>query len=591
MAFMLNRRIPVAVSTAALIAIAVCGLIITPKAADAQAADPPGKRRPGGFADSGVYVGGTAWGGTLNHMRVPVAADINGRLAEGRNAGCLNVVQLEGDRNWRGDPAQLAAQLTEWLKKTDMSKVDILMLGEEHMYDAGQHLDPLYDLVKIHCDVPVYVWPSAPLGPLGKADGYGYDNYGARYTAFRRKLVEFLSTGKPVVFCIDGSGYSDILSAREQVMVCREFDIPAFYFIADSGSGGMNGWLGGGAVYVPWRNFVFSALEFQRRGAGSSPLSAGDIVWGEPIDLAGDYDGKIAYSWSGIGLATVYGFKRLKIDSAGVRALDQREVSLDYQFWSLLSVENAQLSLSLETSNIKPSKPMKVELSRYGKNDDWRAIVATPDADGKMVCNLGSPGREFRIRITLPDQTAPALKSCDLTGNVAVTDDRATDLGLFVDGWRGGVRYQQNLSAGIWKTMGVVDSPQALEPSGLAMRGVSGGASANVVQKFVSQKPLNNIVIKLTGQCNGRNLGGSFSLGVSLDGKNVIKQGLSGSEPVGSDGTYCGTHIADLSATAEFKGVTAFYVHMGQSNGSGLRTGVSSSLATLEIDAAVGQTP
>jgi len=137
--------------------------------------------------------------------------------------------------------------------------------------------------------------------------------------------------------------------------------------------------------------------------------------------------------------------------------------------------------------------------------------------------------------------------------------------------------------------MGVVDNSAALEPDGLALRGASGyGVSANVVQKFVSRRPLKDIVVRLTGLSNGRNLGGSFSLGVSLDGKNVIKQGVRGGEPEGSDGTYHGTHIADLSGIADFQGVTAFYVHMGQSNHSGLRGSVSSSLETLEIDAAFG---
>jgi len=137
--------------------------------------------------------------------------------------------------------------------------------------------------------------------------------------------------------------------------------------------------------------------------------------------------------------------------------------------------------------------------------------------------------------------------------------------------------------------MGVVDNSAALEPDGLALRGASGyGVSANVVQKFVSRRPLKDIVVRLTGLSNGRNLGGSFSLGVSLDGKNVIKQGVSGGEPERSDGTYHGTHIADLSGIADFQGVTAFYVHMGQSNHSGLRGSVSSSLETLEIDAAFG---
>lgn len=585
---MLKHKTSRVVATAAFAVIVVSGLTFAPRVADAQATNPSASRRPAGFADGGVYVAGNAWGGTLNHMRVAVGDDINARLAEAKKVGCLNVIQLTGDENWRGDPKKLAAQLTVWLKKTDTSTIDILMLGEEHMYDAAKFLDPLYDVIKKHSDVPVYVWPSFTLGPLGKADGYAYDHYGGRYTDFRRMVTVFLSTGKPVVYCIDGSGYSDVVSAREQVMVCREFDVPAFFFIAESGSGGMDGWLAAGAVYVPWRNFVFSALEFQRRSAGTSPLRAGDMLWGEPIDIAGDYDGKVAYSWSGIGPATVYGFTRLKIDSAGVRALDTREASLDYQFWSLLPLENARLTLSPGTSDGRQSKPLKVELSRCGKIDEWRAVEAASVAEGKTAYDLGSPGREFRLRITLADPAAPALQACELTGNVVTTQDRATDLGLFVDGWRGGIRYQQNLATGLWKTMGVVDSPTALEPSGLAMRGQPGGAAANVVQKFVSQKPLKNIVVRLTGSHNGRNLGGCFSLGVSLDGKNIITRGVSGGEPVESNGVYRGTHIADLSNIPEFKSVKTFYVHMGQANTSGVRMAVSSSLDVLQIDAAVG---
>ena len=49
------------------------------------------------------------------------------------------------------------------------------------------------------------------------------------------------------------------------------------------------------------------------------------MVWGEPIDLAADYVGKINRSWSGIGNATVYGLKRLGIDESGVRVLGKGE--------------------------------------------------------------------------------------------------------------------------------------------------------------------------------------------------------------------------------------------------------------------------
>ncbi len=576
-----TQKIVTAGMTALVVAMStVIWMAATPEAVSAES------RRPGRFADGGIYVGGTMWGGSLNHMRVSMGDDINARLAAARSAGCLNVVQLSGDGNWRGDSTKLAAELADWLKRTHMAAVDILMLGEEHPYDAGSHLDPLYDVVKKHCDVPVYVWPSAPLGPLGKADGYGYDNYGAPYTVFRQNLQRFLSTGKPAVYCIDGSGCSDIVSAREQVMVCREFDVPAFYFIADSGVGGASGWLFGGAVYAPWRNFVFSALEFQRRNAGPSPLEAGDMVWGEPINLAADYEGRIDCSWSGIGQATVFGFKRLRINAEGVRPLDQRTASLDYQFWSPLPVEKAQWVLSLTPSGEKPSKPIKVEHSRCGMLGEWRTLDIASETDERVVYDLSNPGREFRLRMTLPNQSSPAIRSCRLTGRVAIPEDRVTDLDMYVDGWRGGVRYVQDLNAGLWKTMGIVGSPQALEPDGLALRGKVGGASANVVQKFSSSKPLGKVVVRLTGQCNGRNLGGSFSLGVSLDGQNVIAQGMRGGEPTAADGTYRGTFTADLSDIPEFKGVKAFYVHMGQVNSSGLTARASSRLESLEIDAA-----
>ena len=114
------------------------------------------------------------------------------------------------------------------------------------------------------------------------------------------------------------------------------------------------------------------------------------------------------------------------------------------------------------------------------------------------------------------------------------------------------------------------------------MRGVKGYAiGVSAVEKFSSSHPLNNVVIRVSGMSHSA-LGGSFSLGVSLDGKTTIKLGT----PVGrrrEDGLYRGTHALDLREVPEFQSVREFYVHMNQRNGSGVRTNTSSSLNTLEI--------
>ena len=61
---------------------------------------------------------------------------------------------------------------------------------------------------------------------------------------------------------------------------------------------------------------------------------------------------------------------------------------------------------------------------------------------------------------------------------------------------------------------------------------------------------------------------------------------MSPASHVGKVGSaYHGTHTLDLAGVPEFEGIREFYVHMRQSNGSGIRGNVSSRLDTLEIEA------
>ena len=484
-------------------------------------------------------------------------------------------------------------KLGRWLERTDLSSVDVLHFGEEHPYNAAAWLDPLYDAAKAaDPNLPVYVWSSYPLGPSDRSDGHVYDAYGLGYTSFRRKAMTFLGTGKPLIMCVDGSGYSDLIASREQVMVCREFDIPVFYFVAENGWGGYGGWYAKPtAILAPCRNFVFSAMEFQRRSRAEEPIAAGDMIWGDMIELSGDEDGRIDFAWTGLGRATVYGFQRLKIDRGDVSLKDDREAALDYQFGSLLPVRDGQLVLKTHlTSPEQSAAGIRVARSRCGKSDTWQELSGTYEG-GFLSYEVGEMGRECRLRISLIGQDKAAnravLRGCRLTGSVTAPPDRAIDLDAHYDGWRHKVRFGQDMGAGSWRLLGRVDHAESLEPGlALAMRGAAGFVrSATVVERFRSAHRLKDIVIRLTGYSHSA-LGGSFSVGVSLDGKEVLSQGVRGGQPR-NDGYYEGTHTIDLTDIPELQGVKEFYVLLTQLNGSGHHGNVSTRLNRLEIDATI----
>lgn len=557
----------------------------------------PHERRRGTFAGSGGFYAGGSGGseGALNTFRATLDADINARLREARQKGLINVVQLVEPDRWRGDLHKAQESLSRWLRSTQLSLIDVLHLCEEHPASAAANLDRIYEQIKAaDPTLPVYVWPSYPLGPFGKSDGWVYDAYGADYTDFRRIAFDFLRTGKPLIVCIDGSGYSDIRSAREQLMVCHELNLPVCYFVADGGSGGINNWRGlARAALIPWRHFVFSGIEFQRLCRNDS-FTAADMLWGEPIELGSGDGNKFAYTWQCLGPATVFGFTNLNVNNERFGIKSGRSAALDLPYWSVFPVKKAEFKVSV---NRDPENSIKVKLSRCGQKDDWKELPGRY-ADGNMTYQLGdSLAHEFRVRIELAgndiDENNPLfVGGYSLSGEVNLPHDRAFDLDFFFDGWREGIRLRQDFAAGQWRSLGIVDNAGALEPDGSpALRGLTAGSvTCTIIEKFTSAKPLANLAVRLTGFENRRNLGGTFSLGISLDGKEVLKKAapeLDGidKQNVRPDGSFNGTICLDLSSVPKFSGCRTFYVHLQQQNNSGVRGNISSKLERLEIDA------
>ena len=545
-------------------------------------------RRRGSFADGGLYACGVRYGGSLAHRRVRVGADINDWLRAEKDKGHLTVVQLDDGRKWRGGE-ESHALLRQWLERTELGLIDILHFCEENLYNAQSWLDPLYDIVKEHdADLPVYVWYSMPLGPGSeKADGYWYDYYGRGYTSFRDKVRQYLATGKPLGMTVDFSLFSSLEAAREQVLVCREFDLPVNYFAAHHGAGHCAGWYQGKhgyALFVPARNALFSALELQRRSQSTSSLAAGDFFWGDAIELSPDAEGRVERAWSGLGQATVYGFQSIAVADGTVRSTGSPPGSLDYQFWSLLPIENCRLELVPTEGKPLP----RVEMSRCGAPGEWRGLNAGEDGPMFPVEPLDGRLREFRIRLSFEDAEA-AFAGARLVGKAVVPDDKAVSLyPEFYHGWRRRIQYEQRFDAGPWRALGWMNGGNHLEPGPvLAMRGAPGRAvSTEVVQRFTSERPMRDIVVRLEGWHNSANLGGSTALAVSLDGENVLVEGTS-EGVTDSSGRWSGLHTADLREAQQFAEIREFYVHLRQRNGSGIRSHISSRLETLQITASV----
>lgn len=117
--------------------------------------------------------------------------------------------------------------------------VDIVFLSEENIaWNNGLEIqNALYDHVKAeHPDLPVYQWftpydtPHAGL----RADGWIIAPYRLNAQDFRTYLMKYVATGLPVINCVNASpSVGAFQSSQDQVDICREFNVPMFFYAVD----------------------------------------------------------------------------------------------------------------------------------------------------------------------------------------------------------------------------------------------------------------------------------------------------------------------------------------------------------------------
>jgi hypothetical protein len=547
-----------------------------------------------------------------------------------RESGVTSMKRLEEFK--RGADLILAA--------LDLKEVYAVFIDEENVVWGGglEALNGAYDHIKAHYPhLPVYQWLSAPEVPHPKlkADGWVYDLYTVRKNQFRKHVMKYLVTGKPLVMCINAS--PDIAtfetpligfeSSQDQVDVCREFGVPMFFYCVDPIDGSPAKWLYSDEPDIAkWRGWCFQVIEqAHRTDASQLPYPSANFSPGQPIEAAGDAQNRFVYHETFDGLqfiddATIHGFLNLRWDGEKevlyVPAPRDKAVTVQliYHFFSMFDLYDASASLAGEVDSQNGSW-ISLELSTDGRT--WQQLVKQPVSKGaqgtKAKMGTGArhpmlvpvsltapqeigaalnPGKNLWVRVTMhappskAQQPACLLKELTVSAKVLPPRRREILLKLRPD-QRNRFYYRDDFDCQRYLHLAEIENSEMLlwRRGEIWTHGVEGRGNIVVLrQKFVSAHPLKNIKVRMKSLAHERNLGAHNELAVSLDGKQKLRQETTAGKE-GQAYCYSGVLEIDLSQDERFTGVREFWVHLEMHSMSGVKTGRSNSIDWFEVEA------
>ncbi len=574
------------------------------------------------FSRLGVYAADFEFC-TLSVVKVPYAGDaataerltgLRSRLKASRAAGRTVLLGL-----YTFDRVKHAHPLAEYIANTDavLAAVDIedvhaVFLNEENVtWNNGLAvLNGIYDHVKgVFPRLPVFQWLSAPDGPHPdlKADGWVYDYYGQDRAATRRKVMEYVVTGKPLVFCLNASPDVARFDApgggrisQEQFEVCREFNLPVFAYCVDLRYGNPFIWWHSAAPEIaPWRTWLLGVVDTVRQTAGVRlPLAAADYSDADPVEAAPDAEGWFRWEESFervdfLRRCSARGFRNLRWDAGGRRLLLEpvsaafRQTELFVRVVSdfVMSAPEA----SLEVGSTASPGGVRLQLSATGHN--WpHSAFCRQDASLLAVSAAGDPafaGREFWVRVSadVGEAAATALALDSLRFACRVTPPAQPGLCLEPDR-QGQLCFEDRFASAKYRWLAVIENGDAIAwmPGQLAISGVAGRGNRVVLRWPVTcARPMSDLAVTLDGRANGPNLGATTTLGASLDGLALLATVSTRDRPADRNGWQHGPLELDLGSDARFAGVQAFWVHIELVNGSGVKTNPSNQVTRLAI--------
>jgi hypothetical protein len=553
-------------------------------------------REPLHFGDIGIY--GTLYDFCTFSVYKLFPTEDAERLAHYRDmihrshaAGKFNLVGLYSfDRVKHSQPIETYIRQTDQLLDAiDHAEVDAVFLSEENVtWNNGlEILNQLYGHVKSRYDGPVYQWYTMPDVPHPKqrADGWIIDPYGFRHTEFRRYLMKYLVQGKPVIACINASeDVAEWESSHEQVLVCREFSVPTFFYAVDREFGAPNIWLRSDEPgLAQWRGWVFRVMEMAQATPTALPEPGAQFSPGRPVEVAADEGGIVQFEEdfaevSFLDDATVTGFLRLRWSGEEETltlvpdGTPPGAATLSYHFFSVLPMHNGRVSVATTGAGVG------VEVSTDGQT--WQASETTTE---------GWEGQNLWVRLTLSSppggRAGPVLDSWLAAARAAPPAERAIELKAV----RGRVHYEDPFEAPRYLQLAEVDRPEELiwRRGSLSIRGTEGRVNrVEVRQRFTCEQPLRNLRVELDSRAWERDLNAHNELGLSLDGREVLVSETTRGKAAES-GRYDGTLTLEATDDDGFGSVREFWVHLVMVNASGVHTNPSNVLRNLDVRADV----
>ncbi len=501
------------------------------------------------------------------------------------------------------DRVKLSKPIEEYIKNTDellshlpLDVIDAVFLSEENIvWNNGLEVqNRLYDHVKQKWGLTVYQWytPYDVPNAKAKADGWIIDPYRWQTQAFRKYLMKYLVTGKPVINCINASPEIEPWEAsQDQVDVCREFNIPMFFYCVDPLQGSPFIWMKTDEPSMArWRGWFFRTREMAH-GTDTSelPLPSADYSPGQPVEVAGDEANRFEYADDFLGLkfiddATINGFMSLRWDGEkerlGVIASAQppARTSLTYHLFSEFKMRDPSMAATFEP---EPGAGASLRVSFSGDGHTWQDTELGRALDGFSGRNFWV---RFRVEAGGGEPGRPVAWMSDLAIRGECVPPAARQVELVPTHRRGNFEYRDDFEAQRYLHLAHIEGGEDLEweRGRLSVRGAEGRIVRSALRwKFVSEKPLKKLHLAIKSYAH-KQLAAHNEIGVSLDGKNLLVSDTTAGKEDAS-GRYVGTVEFDLSDDARFKGVTEFWVHFTMINSARVVTNRSNDIHILEV--------
>tara|TARA_B100000029_G_scaffold392385_1_gene389383 strand:+ start:88 stop:1989 length:1902 start_codon:yes stop_codon:yes gene_type:complete len=444
-----------------------------------------------------------------------------------------------------------------------------ICLEEENVVSRTKLLDRLARYVRGKYKVPVFQWYSDPFGPNPSltADGWIWDSYGWSPEHFRRHVMRFVATGKPVI-CVPWASdphwpqWTQYPTAAElinrewhQFRTCLEFNVSTAPFCV-AGPGAVNPWLSSSS---PDMRVLRDALRSKRREMralrpGDLPLvTANFSAAARAIPVGGDPDEPSRYveDFSGfqwIDDATMTGFLDLKLASrpaepgrlivrphsldgrsAGHRAV---EATMTYHLHSYFPLKRVRAELRASAPRGLAART-EISLTRdeLGRNQSLTRQLVNSDDVQSLVLEAGPAEldgtRDVYVRIRVqqgkghPQSLDHVLDHLQFEC-VHEAPEAGSAIKLAADGY-GRLSYEDDFSTPRWRHFGKATA--SVETHG-GFRGsefwvgLKGGfiVSTTVVQRVSAMRPLQALTVIADCYANSADLGGVVILNISPRG-------------------------------------------------------------------------